>query len=193
MRPTSRETHPMSNADPASSPQNPGGVLMVRRSPAQIMGILVVCVLGLAVTLSAALRLFPGVKPGSLIEALMWASSLFLAWATLVWARMLFDQRPVIEIGPEGLLDRRLSASMIPWPDIAGMRLIEVNNQRLVGLDLVPGARERLSQSAFQRLFTRANERFGYGGATISATGLDHGFDAVVHALHQAWIANRHH
>ena len=165
-------------------------VLVVRRSPARVLGILGICVTGLAMTGTLALRLVPGVESGSFIEFLMWGATLFLAWMVLLWGRLLLDTRPVIEIGPAGVFDRRLAAGPIPWRDIAAMRFIQVNSQSMVALDLTPGSRERLVQSWFQRLFTQVNERAGYG-ITLTVTGLDHDLDTVVEALHGTWVANR--
>lgn len=88
----------------------------------------------------------------------------------LVW--QLAQRRPIVEIGPDGILDRRLTPRLIPWSAVRHVHPTAVQRQRFVTLVLAPGAAEELITGRMQRLLHRLNQRSGFPGLHVSAVGL---------------------
>ena len=132
---------------------------------------------GLVLIAGAALMLAGGISglpnPMAVLYLIIGAAGVLLfvpGVGRLVW--QLGQRRPIVEIGPDGVLDRRLSARTIPWRVIRHVRGTAVHNQRFVTLDLAPGAAEEFITGPAHRLLHRINQRSGFPGMHVSTVGL---------------------
>jgi hypothetical protein len=73
---------------------------------------------------------------------------LFFGWWVLYAARKLFDPAPGLVVDDEGLVDNSsaLAAGRMPWADIADIRMVKVQRQRFLAIELhdprqIPSAR----------------------------------------------------
>ena len=162
------------------------GVLIVNRSllrtSLHTLGSLGFTMLGAAI----AFRWIP-VPYGSLAHFAGWVALLFFGACTPLWAQGLLETRPVLEISPDGMLDRRASLQKIPWKDIQLIKVFEMRGSKGLTFRLVPGARERLPQTRVRRLIDSANARLGFGDLFLSAAGLDTEFEQVAEAILRNW------
>jgi hypothetical protein len=88
----------------------------------------------------------------------------------LVW--QLAQRRPVLEIGPDGVLDRRLSPRVLPWSAVRGVGRTRVRRQEFVTLDLIPGAEQGYFTGRTNRLVHWINQRAGFRGLHLNTVGL---------------------
>jgi hypothetical protein len=116
---------------------------------------------------------------GALGLALFTAGVLRLVW-------QLFQRRPIVLIGPWGVLDRRLSSRSIPWLTVASVRVTGVGRQRFLTLDLFPGAERAALSSRSARILLRVNRRTGYPGVHIGTVGLRCRVENLAEAVQQA-------
>lgn len=144
---------------------------------------------GLALIAGAALMLAGSIAglphPLAVLYLIIGAAGLLLfvpGVGRLVW--QLAQRRPIVEIGPDGILDRRLTPRLIPWALVRQVHPTAVQHQRFVTLVLAPGAAEELITGPVQRLMHRINQRSGFPGLHVSAVGLrctaDELYDAVL-------------
>ena len=110
-----------------------------------------------------------------------------LGWVSVVFsligmARMGWQLRrtgPVLEIGPAGFHDHRLSVAPIPWAEITGFTVRGRPRQLLVAMP-DQTVRQRVKPGMDGRM-SRLN-----AGIPITFIGLDHRFDEVQEAI-QRW------
>jgi hypothetical protein len=88
---------------------------------------------------------------------------------------------PVIEIGPNGFHDHRLSAGPIPWAHITAFTLQPKHSQ--VVISMPPGAVEHYVKPGLGKSLNRLNS-----GIVFNVVGLDHSIDEVYEAIQQ-WHA----
>lgn len=88
----------------------------------------------------------------------------------LIW--QLVQSRPIVEIGPDGVLDRRLTRQPVPWSAIRGIEYTVVSRQKFVTLRLRRGAEREILRTPVARLMYSLNQRFGFPGLHISVVGL---------------------
>ena len=89
----------------------------------------------------------------------------------LVW-QLAQRRRPVLEVGPDGVLDRRLSPEILPWSAVRGVGCTRVQWQDFVTLDLVPGGEQGYLTGRTNRLMYRVNQRAGFRGLHLNVVGL---------------------
>lgn len=97
----------------------------------------------------------------------------FFGGCTLVafW-RALVSRGPVLSFSPEGLLDRRIAPVPIPWRAIRGISTWTYKRQKVMVLDVDPGAEAQLPLSRMVRLTRSANRQLGADGLCVAASGL---------------------
>ena len=102
----------------------------------------------------------------------------------LIW--QLRRPGPVMEIGPAGFHDRRLSTVPIPWQRIDAVAVREKPRQLVVSLS--EAAAQEYVRSGLDSSVARGLRGLNSGGIPITVVGLDHSLDDVWEAVRQ-WHA----
>ncbi|MBO3740932.1 STM3941 family protein [Actinoplanes flavus] len=124
---------------------------------------------------------------GALIQVGLGAVGvLFFGFGVVRTGQQLSHRGPVVEIGPDGVRDVRLSTQMIPWTSVLRVREVKVQRQRFVTLDL-DEAFEREYLSGGTAMLHRINQGAGLSGVHISATGLRCNADDLYAAVLRYW------
>lgn len=88
---------------------------------------------------------------------------LFFGWGLIHFlGQLLFFWRPVLEIGPDGILDRAsgVSVGFVPWEEVGSVEPYRVRGQRFVTIR-VENERELIArQNPLKRLLIKANRRY---------------------------------
>lgn len=100
-------------------------------------------------------------------------------------ARFVRNPDEAIEIGPDGISDRRITSRLIPWSKIDRISTWSSRGSSMVMLELDRDFEATLDQSAFYRLFKWANLTVGAKGHCLNPIGFSVGF----HDLHQTILA----
>ena len=103
----------------------------------------------------------------------------------LRWMRELLRARPVIEIGMDGIVDRRLGPDTIPWSAVRDIKLVHAGRRPVLSLDVdVPaGALSRVS--GLRRYFQQPSDPDGPRAVHISLTGLSGRPTEVIDAVEE--------
>jgi hypothetical protein len=157
----------------ADVPGSLGRTLVYRSAGRSLLLILggLVLIAGAALMVVGAVPALP--HPAAVLYLLIGGAGLLLfvpGVGRLVW--QLAQRRPVLEIGPDGILDRRLSREVMPWSAVRRIDRTRVQRQEFVTLDLVPGAGEGYLTGHTNRLMHRVNQRAGFRGMHLSVVGL---------------------
>lgn len=153
---------------------------VARVSRVKIMGLLVLALIGTAG--AAFVALSPEFEARPIAQLAGWAGMIFAPLCALIAVRQLFRTGPVMEIGPEGLVWRRWSDTVIPWTAFTRAEAVQVHRQKLLSLWLADPAAYR-STKLLGRL-AGANGAMGFGDIVLTAQGLDAGFDAMAGAVY---------
>ncbi len=104
--------------------------------------------------------------------------------------RTMVAHRPVVTLGPDGFLDRRILREPVPWTEVTGIDLVQVQRHRCIALGLRGGGGSRLAKRLHQRVL-------GIGGTgrpadefTFNSVGLELGRKEL--ALQVAATAAKH-
>jgi hypothetical protein len=152
--------------------------LVVRRSVGKTVLWVVASLALIPIGVALALGVFGEVElPAQLLGWLAVAAGAF-GVVRLVW--QLRQPGPVLEIGPAGFHDRRLSAVPIPWQRIDAVSLRDKPRQLLLSMS-EPAAREYV-RSGLDSSLTRGLRGLN-GGIPVTVIGLDHSLDEVFEAV----------
>ena len=154
-------------------PGSLGRTLVYRSAGRTVLLILggVVLIAGAALMVLSAIPVLP--RPEALIFLLIGGVGLLVfvpGVGRLVW--QLAQRRPVLEIGPHGILDRRQSPEILPWSAVRHVGRTSVRRQEFVTLDLAPGAEQTYPAGRTNRLMYRINQRAGFRGLHLNVVGL---------------------
>lgn len=110
--------------------------------------------------------------------AMGWVCIVLFGALGMLWIRRLFQSGVEVRVDANGILYRRWSGQTIPWIAITRAKAMRLNNQRFLCLYLAdPNAFP--SVTVMGRL-ARANKSMGFGDVTVSMTGTDQSFDALM-------------
>jgi hypothetical protein len=155
--------------------------LVVSRSTGKTLLWLVISVGLIPLAGAYALGVFTDVDfPGQLLG---WAGVLAGGYGIVRFARQLRQTGPIIEIGPAGFHDHRLSAGPIPWAHITSFTLDEKKSQVVVAMP--DGAVQHYVKPGLGRSLNRLNS-----GLIFNTVGLSHSITEVYEAI-QHWHAPR--
>lgn len=93
----------------------------------------------------------------------------------------------VLEIGPDGVLDRRLSPKTLPWSAVRGVGLSQVSRQEFVTLDLAPGTEQHYFTGRRSRLTYEISQRTGFPGLHLTVVGLRCTTNELYEAVRRHW------
>lgn len=92
---------------------------------------------------------------------------LFFGWALIHFlGQLLFFRRPVLEIGPDGILDRAsgVSVGFVPWEEVGSVEPYRFRGQRFVTIRVENGRELIARQNPLKRLLIKANRRYFHTG-----------------------------
>jgi hypothetical protein len=117
-----------------------------------------------------------------LLHALGYATLLLFGLGGLAIGARLFDRKPGLVLGPEGVLDNSsaVSCGFVPWSDIAGFGTCEIRKQKMVVVYLYDPERYLARSNPFMRPLKRASARMVGSPLSLGAHGLDVDFDELL-------------
>ena len=159
----------------------PADIVEIEMSPLRMLGMLV---LGVVMTIGCAaiaLRWIRDVTPGSFMEFVGYAGTLFFGLCTCValW-RILTARGPVVTITPEGIRDTRVAAEFIPWRGVLGISTWQHRGQKVMVLAVDPTIESELTLTKIAKWSRGPNRALGINGLCVTAQGLTIGYDALL-------------
>jgi hypothetical protein len=155
--------------------------LQIESSAWKMLGLTAAAILMATLSAAIALRLLPGVAPGSFHEFIGYIGLLFfgLCAGVLIW-RSMRQRGPVVTITPEGIRDTRVAAEFIPWRAVRGISTWSYQRQKVMVLAVDPALESTLTLTTIARWTRGANRGLGVDGLCISAQGLKIGYDTLL-------------
>jgi hypothetical protein len=156
-------------------------VVEIETSYGKMLGALVLAAAATALSVAFALRLFPGIRAGSLAEFIGYGGVLFFGLGTIMAFRSLLRARgPIVTITSQGIRDTRVAAELIPWAAVHDISTWEYRKQRLMVLAVDPEVEKRLTLTRMARWTRNANRALGADGLCITAQGLKTDYDTLL-------------
>jgi hypothetical protein len=107
---------------------------------------------------------------------------LFFGLCAVFGVRKLFDKKPGLVLSPAGLFDNSsaVSAGLIPWSEITGFAVFEVQKQRTLIVGVANPGKYVEAGGPLKRALNRANLKMCGSPIAITSSSLKIGFDALV-------------
>jgi hypothetical protein len=139
-----------------------------------IMAAILLTILSIAI----AFHLVPKATYGNFEQLAGFAGVLLFGSMILLCSARLFQNGPIVEIGEQGIRDRRVSPDVVAWETIDDMQVIKVREQYSLRLQL--RAPSKLNRTWLNRVVTS-----GASHMSINMAGLNGSFDDLVRAIGQ--------
>jgi hypothetical protein len=143
---------------------------------------------GLALTATCLwLLLDPDVEVSLKARAAAWIGVPFFAVGSLYVAYRLLWRRPSVVLDAQGLYDNASMAAvgLVPWSEIAGVRVFAVRNQKMVGIGLHDDERLLARLGAVRKRLARANMAMGYPLVVIPEAAVSVAAEALAEEIAQ--------
>jgi hypothetical protein len=159
-----------------------GQILEIQSSPAKLVGLLF---LGILMTAASAYAALGGiVRPGSYLEFMSWAGVVFFgAMLALIVYRLFNAKDALVTISPEGILDKRVAARIIPWAAVRKVSVWELQRQKVIVLDVPPEVEGSIQMTRMARFTRGPNKSLGADGLCVTAAGLKISHDKLLEAV----------
>jgi len=117
----------------------------------------------------------------------------FFGLAGIAWLRKLFDPAPGLVLDERGLTDNcsALSAGMIPWSDITGFQVRQIQSQRLLYVMLRDPDGYVARCGPVKRALLGINRRIAASPVALNTVALSIDFDGLVALVEQHFAAWR--
>jgi hypothetical protein len=109
-----------------------------------------------------------------------WASVLFFGFLFPFAVRELFRQGPRLIVSDAGIDDRALGLGLIPWSEIAGFELREMNREKFLMLHMHDQDAWEARRPAAKRWAFALNRAIGFQGIPITVSGLTMSAEEIV-------------
>lgn len=119
-------------------------------------------------------------KPGSLPEFAFLAGAPLFAFASVGLLIKTFGDPNVLTISRDGILDKRISETILPWRSIRGLSVRNVHRQSLLMVDLDPSFAATLEMTKMARFARTSPVASGRGSLAIPTQGLDGSMDDLL-------------
>jgi hypothetical protein len=129
-------------------------------------------------SIAIAIRLLPKATYGNFEQLAGFGGVLLFGSMILLLSARLFQSGPIVEIGEQGIRDRRVSPDVVAWETIDDMQIITVREQYSLRLQL--RAPSKLNRTWLNRVVTS-----GASHVSINMAGLNGSFDDLVRAVVQ--------
>ena len=115
------------------------------------------------------------------------ASILCFGFLGVVAVRKLFDKKPGLVLDSSGLFDNAsgASAGLIPWPEIAGSEVIEIQGQKMLIIHVSDPQKYLGRGGPLKRALSRASYKMGGGAVAIPSNTLKIDFRDLVALIDQ--------
>ena len=110
-----------------------------------------------------------------------WFCMIFFGLCAILWARAIFDRRPQLVIGPNGLVWRKWSVSEIPWSEVAEIKVNRIMLNEF--LCIFVRDRKRVPGSGLEKFAAPINRLLRHGDISIPLVALDTRKDAIMAAI----------
>ena len=120
---------------------------------------------------------------GSWKEFVLWLALPMFAGMSVFTFYRLFRTGDIITIGPDGILDTRLSPVQLPWHQMEAVSQVSIVNSRFCRLDLMPEFETALPPTAMLKFKRRLNKGDNDPGLIIHVQGLNGSFDDFWQAI----------
>jgi hypothetical protein len=158
------------------------GVLEISQSPWRMIGLIAAGILMTVLSASIAFHILPDLRASLYQQFISYVGVAFFALCTVVLSwRLLTVRGAVVTVTPEGIRDTRVAAEAIPWKAITRISTWQYRGQKVLVLAVDPGIERGLSLTRAARWSRKANRALGADGLCIAATGLNIGYDKLLH------------
>jgi hypothetical protein len=155
-----------------------GWMIVFRYSKLAMLRLVMAAILLTILSIAIAFHLVPKATYGNFTELAGFAGVLLFGSMIPVFSARLFQNGPTVEIGEQGIRDRRVSPDVVAWETIDGMQVIKVREQYSLRLQL--RAPSKLNRTWLNRVVTS-----GAAHVSINMAGLNGSFDDLVRAIDQ--------
>ena len=119
-----------------------------------------------------------------------WIGVCFFSLGLIVLPRQLLTVGPVVIINEHGFEDRRTRLGVIPWPDIKGMSVCEINKQRILCVDVHDLEKYEARLATVGKHTVKLNKALGFSEISIGFSGLTHSADQALEFIQERqWVA----
>lgn len=157
--------------------------LALRYSRPKLIGMLVFWFVALLLGGLVVTGRFGYLASGSWKEFVLWLALPVFAGMLLYNLYRLFQAHDIVIIGPEGILDSRLSAMRMPWHQMEEVSQVNIVNNRFCRLDLLAEFDAVLPPSAMLKFRRWLNKAGDETGLKIHVQGLYGSFDVFWQAI----------
>jgi hypothetical protein len=115
---------------------------------------------------------------------------IFFGLCGVYGARKLFDAAPGLVIDAQGILDNSsaVSAGLIPWSEVTGIKVTTLNAQRFLTIEVRDPENYIQRASGLKRLFVALNAKHFGGPIQITSNTLEMPFDDLVKNITEAHV-----
>ena len=163
-----------------------------RGAPGKLAFALLACLAFAAICLGVSLDWLPGVAASQGDVILGWVGAAFFGFLALrVLQRLLKGSAVAIEIGPEGLRDRRLGSPLIPWSGITEIKGWQHRTGSYIQLGLDKDTEWEVLARVPDKALGIANKLLGTPGLAINASGTNTDTETLLALCDAYWKAHR--
>jgi hypothetical protein len=128
-----------------------------------------------------------------LVHGIGLASIVFGGLGVIAIARKLVDSSPGLVLDERGLTDNSsaFSAGLIPWPDITGFEIRQIQKQRILYVLLKDPDKYISRFGPVKQALLKANQRIAASPVAITSSSLSIGFDELVALIDGHFEASR--
>jgi hypothetical protein len=157
-------------------------IIEIQSSPGKLIGLLF---LGVLMTAASAFVALGGIaQPGSYIEFIGWVGVVFFgAILGLIVYRMFNAKDVLVTITPEGILDKRVAARIIPWAAVRKVSVWEMQRQKVIVLDVPTDVEGSIQMTRMARFTRGPNKSLGADGLCLTAAGLKISHEKLLEAV----------
>src|SRR5213083_1722943 len=111
-------------------------MIAFRYSKLAMLRVMMAAILLTILSIAIAFHLVPKATYGNFTELAGFGGVLLFGSMILLFLARLFQNGPIVEIGEQGIRDRRVSPDVVAWETIDGMQVIKVREQYTLRLQL---------------------------------------------------------
>jgi hypothetical protein len=128
-----------------------------------------------------------GMNDPMLVQGLGLAAIVFFGICGLAGLKKLFDKKPTLILNHSGIVDNAsgVSAGFIPWSEVVGARMVEVQKQKLLVIDVRDPEEYIARGNLLKQTLNKANYNMVGSPISISAVALAIDFSELISLFDQ--------
>lgn len=132
---------------------------------------------------------FSDTRRGALAEPTGWLCIVFFGLCAIIgFQRLTLGPRYPVTLSPDGMMDLRLSRTLVPWPSISDIQTLTIARTSMLCLVIDKGL--KLETSQFMRFWITLNKRFYKSDFWLASTDLDLNFERLRDLVLAYWKAH---